>query len=165
MTILSTALGYATTIISRVYTFYASVIMFLCFGVKMLKEGYEMSPTHGQVREEEEGTKSFSFPSSSSPRLLIMITVGGTRRSHKWAKQEDRYRARCDGEWISKKRKKKIFAVLTFSSFLISGQGRSAACSSAQVESKGCRQCDSQRSVLAHLPPGLHTHFCCRMGR
>ena len=49
MTVLSAALGYATTVISRVYTFYSSVILFVAFGLKMLKEGYEMSPTHGQV--------------------------------------------------------------------------------------------------------------------
>jgi putative Ca2+/H+ antiporter (TMEM165/GDT1 family) len=49
MTVLSTALGHATTVISRIYTFYASVILFFVFGAKMLKEGYEMSPTHGQV--------------------------------------------------------------------------------------------------------------------
>ena len=50
MTALSAALGYATTVISRIYTFYSSVVLFFAFGVKMLKEGYEMSPTHGQVR-------------------------------------------------------------------------------------------------------------------
>lgn len=50
MTALSAALGFATTVISRVYTFYSSVILFFAFGVKMLKEGYEMSPTHGQVQ-------------------------------------------------------------------------------------------------------------------
>jgi len=53
MTILSAALGFATTVISRVYTFYASVLLFVVFGVKMLKEGYEMSPTHGQEELEE----------------------------------------------------------------------------------------------------------------
>lgn len=50
MTALSAALGYATTVISRIYTFYSSVVLFFAFGIKMLKEGYEMSPTHGQVR-------------------------------------------------------------------------------------------------------------------
>lgn len=49
MTALSAALGFATTVISRIYTFYSSVILFFAFGIKMLKEGYEMSPTHGQV--------------------------------------------------------------------------------------------------------------------
>ena len=68
MTALSAALGFATTVISRVYTFYSSVILFFAFGVKMLKEGYEMSATHGQVRRD---------------RLRCLHTIGRVRGSDK----------------------------------------------------------------------------------
>src|SRR4051812_16508105 len=50
MTVLSAGLGWATTLLSRVYTFYASVVLFTVFGVKLLKEAYEMSPKHGEAR-------------------------------------------------------------------------------------------------------------------
>ena len=40
MTIFSAGLGWATTIIPRAYTFYASAGLFFIFGIKLLKEGY-----------------------------------------------------------------------------------------------------------------------------
>jgi len=75
MTVLSTAVGYAATVISRVYTFYASVVMFVVFGVKMLKEGYEMSPTHGQ-EEMEEVNNELSKKIDSEPD--VSLEGGGT---------------------------------------------------------------------------------------
>ncbi|XP_060080083.1 transmembrane protein 165-like [Ylistrum balloti] len=53
MTILSAVLGYATTIIPKYVTHYASSLLFAVFGIKMLKEGYEMSPDEGQHEYEE----------------------------------------------------------------------------------------------------------------
>lgn len=53
MTILSVFLGYATTIIPRKYTFYISTALFAIFGLKMLKEGYDMDPNEGQEELEE----------------------------------------------------------------------------------------------------------------
>lgn len=53
MTILSAMLGYATTIIPRQVTYYASSILFLVFGVKMLKDGWYMSPEEAQEEYEE----------------------------------------------------------------------------------------------------------------
>ena len=54
MTLLS-ALGgtLVTTIIPRAYTYYLSAVLFFIFGVKMLKEGYDMSPDEGQEEYEE----------------------------------------------------------------------------------------------------------------
>ena len=54
MTLLS-ALGgtLVTTIVPRAYTYYLSAVLFFIFGVKMLKEGYEMSPDEGQEEYEE----------------------------------------------------------------------------------------------------------------
>lgn len=53
MTVLSVFLGYATTVIPRKYTFYISTALFAFFGLKMLKEGYEMDPNEGQEELEE----------------------------------------------------------------------------------------------------------------
>ncbi|KAK3696732.1 hypothetical protein QZH41_013076, partial [Actinostola sp. cb2023] len=53
MTVLSAVLGYATTIIPRKYTLYISSALFLFFGLKMLKEGFEMDPNEGQEELEE----------------------------------------------------------------------------------------------------------------
>jgi len=53
MTVLAAFLGYATTVIPRKYTFYISTALFAFFGVKMLKEGYNMDPNQGQEEYEE----------------------------------------------------------------------------------------------------------------
>ncbi|XP_055333285.1 transmembrane protein 165-like [Paramacrobiotus metropolitanus] len=53
MTILSVFLGYATTIIPRLYTFYISTALFAIFGLRMLREGYYMSKDEGQEEMEE----------------------------------------------------------------------------------------------------------------
>lgn len=53
MTILSACLGYATTVIPRKYTLYISTGLFVIFGLRMLKEGYEMDPNEGQDELEE----------------------------------------------------------------------------------------------------------------
>ncbi|KAJ1496266.1 hypothetical protein T484DRAFT_1606928, partial [Baffinella frigidus] len=53
MTVLSAAVGYALpNLLPRIYTTYASVVLFLGFGVKLLKDGYEMDS--GKVSEELE---------------------------------------------------------------------------------------------------------------
>lgn len=53
MTVLSAILGFATTVIPRKYTLYISSALFVFFGLKMLKEGYEMDPNEGQEELEE----------------------------------------------------------------------------------------------------------------
>lgn len=53
MTILSAGMGFATTVIPRAYTFYGSTLLYLIFGLKMLKEGWTMSPDEGQEELEE----------------------------------------------------------------------------------------------------------------
>lgn len=45
--------GYAATIIPRAYTYYISTALFALFGLKMLKDGYYMSPGEGQEELEE----------------------------------------------------------------------------------------------------------------
>lgn len=53
MTVLSAVLGFATTVIPRKYTLYISTALFVFFGLKMLKEGYDMDPNEGQDELEE----------------------------------------------------------------------------------------------------------------
>ncbi|XP_011700703.1 PREDICTED: transmembrane protein 165-like [Wasmannia auropunctata] len=53
MTILSVVFGYAATIIPRAYTYYISTLLFALFGLKMLRDGYYMSPTEAQEELEE----------------------------------------------------------------------------------------------------------------
>ncbi|KAK2577490.1 hypothetical protein KPH14_003587 [Odynerus spinipes] len=53
MTILSVIFGYAATIIPRKYTYYISTALFALFGLKMLRDGYYMSPTEAQEELEE----------------------------------------------------------------------------------------------------------------
>lgn len=50
MTVLASALGVATTVIPKVYIHWTSIVLFVVFGLKMLKEGYDMSPD--EAREE-----------------------------------------------------------------------------------------------------------------
>jgi len=52
-TIISAIFGWVTVIIPRVYTYYVSTLLFAIFGLKMLKEGYSMSPNEGQEEFEE----------------------------------------------------------------------------------------------------------------
>jgi Ca2+/H+ antiporter, TMEM165/GDT1 family len=54
MTILSGLLGnIVTKFIPRIYTYYLSSILFACFGIKMLRDGYIMSPDEGTDEYEE----------------------------------------------------------------------------------------------------------------
>lgn len=53
MTALSAGLGWATQIIPHTLTFYISSALFALFGIKMLYEGYHMSPNEGQEEYEE----------------------------------------------------------------------------------------------------------------
>jgi putative Ca2+/H+ antiporter (TMEM165/GDT1 family) len=54
MTILSALLGnIVTKFVPRIYTYYLSSILFACFGIKMLKDGYGMSADEGTDEYEE----------------------------------------------------------------------------------------------------------------
>lgn len=53
MTVLSAALGFATTVIPRIYTHYLSIVLFIFFGVRMIKEAYYMASDEGMDEYEE----------------------------------------------------------------------------------------------------------------
>ncbi len=53
MTFLSVCLGFATLIVPRAITFYLCTGLLALFGIKMLYEGYKMSPEEGQEEFKE----------------------------------------------------------------------------------------------------------------
>lgn len=53
MTVLSALFGWLANVIPRAYTFYISTALFAIFGLKMLKEGVNMSPSGAQEELEE----------------------------------------------------------------------------------------------------------------
>lgn len=53
MTILSVVLGFITTVIPAIYTFYGSTFLFVIFGLKMLYESYHMNDEEGKEELEE----------------------------------------------------------------------------------------------------------------
>lgn len=88
MTILSAFLGYATTVIPRIYTHYISTALFLIFGLKMLKDGYYMSPHEGQA-EYEEVQKSITNSDEYSKELQDDVEIGVTKeRKIVWLKRK-----------------------------------------------------------------------------
>eukprot|EP00126_Sphaerothecum_destruens_P006462 Sdes_comp19366_c0_seq1m10618 len=53
MTFLSSAMGFVFTLIPKIYTQYASILLFYIFGFKLLREGYLMDPNEGLEELEE----------------------------------------------------------------------------------------------------------------
>ncbi|KAI5703354.1 hypothetical protein M8J75_010791 [Diaphorina citri] len=78
MTVLSVAFGMAANIIPRIWTYYISTVLFIIFGLKMLREGYKMSPNEGQeeleevqsdLRKRDDELKARKKPGGSPPPL------------------------------------------------------------------------------------------------
>ncbi|VUZ53086.1 unnamed protein product [Hymenolepis diminuta] len=72
MTVLSALMGYATEILPRIYTYYLSGILFLLFGLKMLKEAYYMR-SEDSKEEYKEVEEQLSGPSTSCVRLKAVL--------------------------------------------------------------------------------------------
>jgi len=53
MHVMSAFFGYAITVIPRLYTYYLSSFLFAVFGIKMLREGWKMSPNEAQEEFDE----------------------------------------------------------------------------------------------------------------
>lgn len=45
--------GQLANLVPRIYTYYISTVLFAIFGLKMLRDGYYMSPNDGQEEFEE----------------------------------------------------------------------------------------------------------------
>ncbi|XP_071442197.1 putative divalent cation/proton antiporter TMEM165 [Hetaerina americana] len=84
MTVLSAVFGLAATIIPRALTYYISTALFAIFGLKMLKEGYYMSPTEGQEEFEEVQLdlrkREDEFEKEASASLTADVESGGARK-------------------------------------------------------------------------------------
>lgn len=72
MTTLSVGMGVAVTVIPKVYTHYASIVLFLCFGLKMLKEAYDMIE-EGDESEFDEVKRNIEEVDSDKNRPLSVV--------------------------------------------------------------------------------------------
>lgn len=71
MTLLSVVLGVAVTVIPKIYTHYISIILFIIFGLKMLKEAYDMVNDTGETDEFEEVKKSLETSTEEETKKVI----------------------------------------------------------------------------------------------
>ncbi|KAJ8681850.1 hypothetical protein QAD02_017642 [Eretmocerus hayati] len=87
MTVLSVIFGYAATIIPRAYTYYISTALFALFGLKMLRDGFYMSPNEGQEELEEVQSdlrkREDEFEKEASATLVQDPETGIIRKSQK----------------------------------------------------------------------------------
>lgn len=83
MTTLSVGMGAAATIIPELYTHYASIVLFLCFGLKMLKESWDMKDNHVDESEFEEVKRSLEVEEDnvkSKPKEMNQASDSKTPR-------------------------------------------------------------------------------------
>lgn len=81
MTVLSAAMGLATSIVPPVYTHYLAITLFLIFGLRMFREAYYMSPTDG-LEEYEEVQRTISrrdMESGNAPDVEAAASAGSLR--------------------------------------------------------------------------------------
>ena len=92
MTVLSVVLGHAVpTLIPKQYTQFAAALLFLVFGAKMLREGYQISPGEGvgqemkevemELEEKEERARKMGRRRSSITPYMLEGGRIGTRKS------------------------------------------------------------------------------------
>lgn len=80
MTILSTGMGYAAGYISHTFTHWVSVILFLYFGVTLLKNGLEMDAAESaenKNKEMEEVEEEVAKAAGASPEDTELLEAGG----------------------------------------------------------------------------------------
>jgi Ca2+/H+ antiporter, TMEM165/GDT1 family len=78
MTILSALLGNVLTVlIPRVYTYYFSSLLFAIFGIKMLKEGYEMKKEQDNSEEYEEANSELKANEEKDIEMGIKTPADG----------------------------------------------------------------------------------------
>ncbi|KAG8232111.1 hypothetical protein J437_LFUL011654 [Ladona fulva] len=83
-TVFMAVFGLAATIIPRAFTYYISTALFAIFGLKMLKEGYYMSPTGGQEEFEEVQSdlrkREDEYEKEATASLTQDVESGGSRK-------------------------------------------------------------------------------------
>ena len=72
MHVLSALFGFAITVIPRLYTYYLSSFLFAVFGIKMLREGWKMSPNVSLFQQYEKTRLCI--------RLTVNFFIGRSRR-------------------------------------------------------------------------------------
>nr|CDS32121.1 transmembrane protein 165 [Hymenolepis microstoma] len=72
MTVLSALVGYATEVLPRIYTYYLSGILFLLFGLKMIKDACYMKPEDSR-EEYKEVEEQLSGSNTSGSRLRAVL--------------------------------------------------------------------------------------------
>ncbi|VDN98771.1 unnamed protein product [Rodentolepis nana] len=72
MTVFSALVGYATEVLPRIYTYYLSGILFLLFGLKMIKDAWYMRPEDSR-EEYKEVEEQLSGPNTSGSRLKAVL--------------------------------------------------------------------------------------------
>ncbi|KAL0272965.1 UNVERIFIED_CONTAM: hypothetical protein PYX00_005753 [Menopon gallinae] len=82
MTILSVGFGWLTTYIPRIYTYYISTALFAIFGLKMLRDGYYMSPNEGkeELEEVQSDLRKREDEYEKNTILTEDLETGGTRK-------------------------------------------------------------------------------------
>ena len=82
MHVMSAFFGYAITVIPRLYTYYLSSFLFAVFGIKMLKEGYQMKPEDAKEEfdEVQEDLKRREGEPGGDPEAGIIGSPTNNRR-------------------------------------------------------------------------------------
>lgn len=78
MTVLSVLLGQAASLLPKQYVFYAEIILFLCFGLKLLYEASKM-PAKNECQEAQEALEvikaaELEMPRKQSPATILLKT-------------------------------------------------------------------------------------------
>ncbi|CAB3403457.1 unnamed protein product [Caenorhabditis bovis] len=86
MTVLSACLGWITQVIPRAVTYYLSTALFALFGLKMLHEGWNMSPNEGQEGYEEAQAEVAKREGELDASKFEALESGGVKESSQTTK-------------------------------------------------------------------------------
>lgn len=74
MTVLSVLLGQAASLLPKQYVFYAEIILFFCFGLKLLYEASKM-PAKNECQEAQEALEVIKEAELKMPRKQSPVTI------------------------------------------------------------------------------------------
>ncbi len=116
MTVLSAFLGHTLpSILSPKYTHYLASILFLVFGIKLLKEGFDMSPQAGV--EEEMKEVEDEIDSKEMSKNLDQLEKGGNIKK---PAEHHHKRSKSTSEAVQYVGKQFLFSVENLASFILS---------------------------------------------
>ncbi len=87
MHVMSAFFGYAITVIPRVLTYYISSFLFAVFGLKMIRDGWRMSPNEAQEEMEEvqEDLRKRELDAGGDLEAGTARNKGASEQSQLWA--------------------------------------------------------------------------------